>query len=123
MSDKATRAAEYIPNRPEDIVVWSKDYLGYRWSDDHPMNPTRLDLTMALATDIGVLAGVELVEPVAAPDSELLRFHTSAYIDAVKRAPSQGPALRDPDDVVHGLGSDDNPVFPQMHEASAMLAG
>lgn len=123
MSDQATRAAASIPNRPEDIVVWSKDYLGYRWSDDHPMNPTRLDLTMALATDIGLLAGVELVEPAAAPDSELLRFHTSAYIEAVKQAPSQGPALRDPDDVVHGLGSDDNPVFPQMHEASAMLAG
>ncbi|MGB6274206.1 MAG: acetoin utilization protein AcuC, partial [Rhodococcus sp. (in: high G+C Gram-positive bacteria)] len=94
MSDQATRAAASIPNRPEDIVVWSADYLGYRWSDDHPMNPTRLDLTMALATDIGLLEGVELVEPSAAPDSELLRFHTSAYIEAVKQAPSQGPALR-----------------------------
>lgn len=123
MSDQTADTVLHRPVRAEDIVVWSEDYLGYRWSADHPMNPTRLDLTMALATDIGLLDGIELVEPSAAPDSELLRIHTSAYIEAVKQAPSLGQAMRHPDEVQHGLGSEDNPIFPQMHEASAMLTG
>lgn len=123
MSDQTADTVIHRPVRAEDIVVWSEDYLGYRWSADHPMNPTRLDLTMALATDIGLLDGIELVEPSAAPDSELLRIHTSAYIEAVKQAPSLGQAMRHPDEVQHGLGSEDNPIFPQMHEASAMLTG
>lgn len=105
------------------VVVWSPDYLGYRWSADHPMNPTRLELTMALARGIGVLEGVELVRPVAASDEDLLRIHTPRYVEAVKKAghsTATGVLSGNPP---HGLGTEDNPVFPQMHEASAILAG
>ncbi|SNS25280.1 acetoin utilization protein AcuC [Rhodococcoides kyotonense] len=123
MADPAAGPPPFHAAVADDIVVWSSDYLSYRWSDDHPMNPTRLDLTMALARGIGVLDGVELVEPTAASDTELLRIHTPAYIEAVKRAPDKGLSILHPDSVEHGLGSDDNPVFRQMHEASAMLTG
>ncbi|NIL76804.1 MULTISPECIES: acetoin utilization protein AcuC [Rhodococcus] len=123
MADLAAGPPPSTAAAQDDIVVWSPDYLSYRWSDDHPMNPTRLDLTMSLARSIGVLDGIEPVEPTAASDSELLRIHTPAYIEAVKNAPEKGPSIVHPDAVEHGLGSDDNPVFRQMHEASAMLAG
>ncbi|RRQ28918.1 acetoin utilization protein AcuC [Rhodococcus sp. Eu-32] len=123
MADLAAGPPPSTAAAQDDIVVWSSDYLSYRWSDDHPMNPTRLDLTMSLARSIGVLDGIEPVEPTAASDSELLRIHTPAYIEAVKNAPEKGPSIVHPDAVEHGLGSDDNPVFRQMHEASAMLAG
>ncbi len=63
------------------------------------------------------------MEPASASDEELLRIHTPAYIEAVKRAPDKGRAIVHPDEVEHGLGSDDNPVFRHMHEASAMLTG
>ncbi|MFC4602837.1 acetoin utilization protein AcuC [Rhodococcus kronopolitis] len=109
-------------------VVWSPDYLDYRWSAEHPMNPTRLDLTMALTRELGLVEGVELVRPVAASDEDLLRIHTPAYIAAVKAAghgPVQGlaDARADGDAAPHGLGTEDNPIFPRMHEASAILAG
>ncbi|MDJ0391743.1 acetoin utilization protein AcuC [Rhodococcus sp. G-MC3] len=123
MAEQAMQSPSTSSVVGDDIVVWSADYLAYRWSDDHPMNPTRLDLTMSLATQIGLLDGVELVEPTAASDVELLRIHTPAYIEAVKRAPEKGLAIVHPDDVEHGLGSEDNPVFRHMHEASAMLTG
>lgn len=123
MADQATQAPPEKSVARGDIVVWSAQYLAYRWSDDHPMNPTRLDLTMSLARQIGVLDGVELVEPTSASDAELLRIHTPAYIEAVKRAPEKGRSIVHPDQVEHGLGSDDNPVFRNMHEASAMLTG
>lgn len=106
------------------VVVWSPDYLGYRWGPTHPMNPTRLDLTMALSRSIGLLDGVETIRPDAATDAELLRIHTQGYVDAVKRAGAPRPDSEPiAPDVAHGLGTDDNPIFPHMHEAGAILAG
>jgi acetoin utilization protein AcuC len=104
-------------------VVWSPDYLGYRWSADHPMNPSRLALTMELAKGIGLLEGVETVRPTSASDDELLRIHTKSYVDAVKEAGSSGQTGVTTEELAHGLGTEDNPVFPKMHEASAILAG
>lgn len=98
-------------------VVWTEDYLHYRLGPDHPMDPLRLDLTMALASELGVLEGVELLTPEVADDELLLRIHTPGYLAAVKGAPGQLQA------VGHGLGTEDNPVFERMHEASALMAG
>lgn len=98
-------------------VIWTQDYLSYRLSADHPLDPIRLDLTMRLARACGVLDGVETLTPHVAPDAELLRIHTPGYLAAVKGAPGQLQA------VGHGLGSDDNPIFERMHEASALLTG
>lgn len=102
-------------------VVWSPRLLEYRHSADHPMSPRRLDLTMALATELGVLDGVELVDPGTASDDELLRVHTSRYLDAVKHAGDLSPGEHF--GMSHGLGTADNPTFPAMHEASAAVAG
>ena len=94
------------------------------------MNPTRLDLTMSLATGLGLIEGAEVVAPEPATDTDLLRIHTPGLIAAVKEAGSAGPpaqrltdARADSDVAPHGLGSEDNPIFPRMHEASAILAG
>ncbi len=94
------------------------------------MNPTRLDLTMSLATGLGLIEGAEVVAPEPATDADLLRIHTPGLIAAVKEAGSAGPpaqrltdARADSDVAPHGLGSEDNPIFPRMHEASAILAG
>ena len=123
MADQAMQSPLGAGGAIDDIVVWSADYLTYRWSDAHPRNPPRLDLTMSLARQLGVLEGIELVAPTSASDQELLRIHTPAYIEAVKRAPDKGLSILHPDQVEHGLGSEDNPVLRHMHEASAMLTG
>ncbi|MEE2032784.1 acetoin utilization protein AcuC [Rhodococcus chondri] len=105
------------------VVVWSPDYLDYRWGPTHPMNPTRLDLTMMLSRSLGLLEGVETVRPDPATDADLLRIHTPTYVAAVKRAGTVQPEAQPVPDEPHGLGTDDNPIFPKMHEASATLAG
>lgn len=102
-------------------VVWDPSLLEYRHSFEHPMSPHRLDLTMALATELGILQGVELAHPGRAPDEDLLRIHTKRYLDAVKHAGTLTPGEHE--GMGHGLGTPDNPVFPAMHEASAALAG
>src|SRR4051794_29933259 len=98
-------------------VVWTPEFLTYDLGDDHPLDPVRLDLTMRLATALGVLEGVEPLVPVQAPDSEVARVHVPSYMTAVKSAPEA------PFGVGHGLGTDDNPIFWGMHEASALACG
>ena len=40
---------------------------------DHPLHPVRLDLTMRLATSLGVLEGIEPLVPAPAPDEDIGR--------------------------------------------------
>jgi len=98
-------------------VVWTPEFLTYQLSDDHPLNPVRLDLMMELSRELGVLDGVELIEPAPATDAELSRVHTAGYQTAVRSAPEA------PFGVGHGLGTADNPIFFGMHEAAALIAG
>ncbi len=102
---------------PRTAVVWTPDFLGYRLSPGHPLNPIRLDLTIRLATELGVLDGVETLVPKPAVDDDLLRVHDRSYLAAVKAAPGA------PRGVGHGLGTPDNPVFAGMHEAGSLVAG
>ncbi|MCL1871184.1 MAG: acetoin utilization protein AcuC [Promicromonosporaceae bacterium] len=98
-------------------LVWSPELLQYDFGRGHPMSPARLDLTMRLVEDLGLLASPEL-EVVAVPpasDALIETVHDPAYVAAVRRA-SEG--IPDPE---RGLGTEDDPMFPGMHDAAARL--
>ena len=99
-------------------VVWDRALLGYDMGA-HPLNPVRVELTMALARELGVLdrPGVQMITPEPATDADLLRVHRADYLDAVRAAP------HDPFFTGWGLNTPDNPVFEGMHEASARVCG
>jgi acetoin utilization protein AcuC len=100
------------------LVVWSEDLLGYDMGD-HPLDPIRVELTIALARSLGVLdrPDVRVVAAQPADDAALSRVHDPAYLRAVRTAPA------DPYFTGWGLGTSDNPIFERMHEASALVAG
>ena len=100
------------------VVVWDEALLGYDLGD-HPLDPVRVELTMALARELGVLdrPGVRMVTPLDTDDATLELVHDADYIAAVKEAPND-PFFRG-----YGLNTPDNPVFPRMHEASARVVG
>ncbi len=116
-SPTGARSPRFLAMSPRAAVVWTPEFLTYRLSPDHPLNPVRLDLTIRLAGELGVLDGVDLLEPEPAPDAELHRVHVPSYLEAVRLAPVKG------DDPAHGLGTDDNPIFEGMHEASCLVCG
>ena len=93
----------------------------YNFGPGHPMSPQRLELTSRLAGELGIfdLPQVKVEVSHVASDDELATVHSPAYIAAVKRVGAD-PTLSDPD---RGLGTDDDPAFAGMHEASARLAG
>lgn len=100
--------------------MWSPDFLQYDFGPGHPMAPTRLDLTVSLVRALGITEadGVDVVEPRPADDATLTRVHEPAYVQAVKDA----AAGEEPDTSV-GLGTADDPVFPDIHVAAARIFG
>src|SRR5690348_859281 len=97
-------------------VIWDETLTSYNFGPGHPLAPIRVDLTMRLARALGLLdrPNVTVGGAEVAGDDLLGLVHEPGYIAAVRAASEGGgPNPR------RGLGSDDNPVFPGMHEASA----
>ncbi|GAB2456248.1 acetoin utilization protein AcuC [Jatrophihabitans fulvus] len=97
-------------------AIWDERYLAYDFGD-HPMNPVRLDLTVRLARELGVLERLAVTAPEPADEKHLLTVHDAAYLEAVREA-SENPSFTG-----FGLGTDDDPVFAGMYDASALIAG
>jgi acetoin utilization protein AcuC len=101
-------------------VLWDDKLISYDFGAGHPLKPVRVELTMALARELGVLdlPNVEVQGFQSAGDDLLRLIHDPGYIDSVRRAGDTGGP-----DLSCGLGTPDNPVFLGMHDASAMVAG
>lgn len=103
-------------------VIWSPEFLGYDFGPEHPLRPLRLELTVSLATSLGILQrrGVEVVAARPVEDDVLALIHDPDYIAAVRAAPAEWLGRIN---ARYGLGTPDNPVFERMHEASALATG
>ena len=101
-------------------LVWDEALIKYDFGPGHPLAPVRVELTIALARQFGVLdrPEVTLLVPAPAQMADLELAHDADYIDAVRQAGLDGRG-----NGRYGLGTSDNPVFAGMHEASALVAG
>ena len=115
-------------------VAWDERLTDYHFGPGHPLAPVRVELTMRLAHELGLWSqpGVTVTAPDPATDADLKLVHDDRYITAVEavsrwaehpdaRDGLAGPQLRIAR--MFGLGTEDNPVFPGMHEASALVTG
>ncbi|MDN5754841.1 MAG: acetoin utilization protein AcuC [Arthrobacter sp.] len=95
--------------------------MSYRFSESHPMHPSRLDLTMRLVEGLGILErrNISLLAPEVATDEELALVHDPEYISAVRYAGEHPDEINEE----RGLGTEDTPAFADIHAASARLAG
>ncbi|MCX6498862.1 MAG: acetoin utilization protein AcuC [Arthrobacter sp.] len=102
-------------------VVWDPAMTAYNFGHNHPMAPERMELTARLARSLGLLdlEHITVAAPLVASDEELATVHSPEYVAAVRRVSA------DPDtpELDRGLGTEDDPAFEGMHEASARLAG
>ncbi|MGE3913215.1 MAG: acetoin utilization protein AcuC, partial [Chloroflexota bacterium] len=103
--------------------VYSDEYLGYKLSEEHPLNPIRLALTESLIVSAGLLDSPDVFRaaPRTASDDEIMYAHDREYLERVRDL-GHAPRAAFPA-VDFGLGSVDNPVFAGMHEASALVTG
>ncbi|MHA2083202.1 MAG: acetoin utilization protein AcuC [Candidatus Thorarchaeota archaeon] len=100
------------------VYPYTESLLQYEFGKDHPLKPDRLSLTYLLSEQLGLLDSVRKIEPKVAERSDLERFHTPEYIDAVIKCGKE--LCYDP---LHGLGTADNPIFPDIYDAGARYVG
>ncbi|MBU9714676.1 acetoin utilization protein AcuC [Evansella tamaricis] len=105
----------------EAAFIYSPEQLYYKFSDEHPFNQKRLLLTNDLLMEINALNKQMIFPARKATDEELLLIHDKDFIDAVKKA-SDGyqPSSYT---TTFGIGTEDTPIFPKMHDAAAWLVG
>ena len=103
-------------------VAWDEKLAAYDFGAGHPMAPVRVELAIELARAFGLFtqAGVSVEGPAPATDAELELVHDPRYIAGVRLA---GTLESGPSVLEFGLGTEDDPVFPGMHDASALVAG
>lgn len=103
-------------------LIWGGP-IHYDFGPTHPLQPVRVELAVELMRAYGLLdrPNVRLIAPRQATDEELQLIHAADYIAAVRQAEASGD--RSACVPEYGLGPGDDPVFPEMHEASAEVAG
>lgn len=100
------------------VYPYSDALLGYEFKEDHPLKPDRLKLTYLLSEELGLLDNVKEIEPTLASRQELELFHSPKFIDAVEDS-----GINNIPHPQFGLGTSDNPIFPQIHDTGARYVG
>jgi acetoin utilization protein AcuC len=102
-------------------LVVTPEARAYDHGPQHPLRPDRVLLTWDLIRAYGILANANVAETPGrvATDDEVALVHTADFIDATRRAGhgERGDWSR------FGYGPGDNPIFRNMHEAGAAVAG
>lgn len=101
------------------LLIWDPRLADYDLGDGHPLNPLRLVLTVELMEAHGLLGEGVVVPTREATEAELRLVHSAGYIEAVRHASDWMSDFRPK----MGLGTDDNPVYPGMHEIAALTCG
>jgi acetoin utilization protein AcuC len=115
-------------------VAWDERLTDYHFGPGHPLAPVRVELTMQLAHEFGLwnLPGVTVAAQVPAADADLELVHDARYIAAVRSVSHWAEHPDASGDLqetrlrrarAFGLGTRDQPAFPGMHQASALVAG
>jgi acetoin utilization protein AcuC len=108
------------------LIVHGPELASYTFSDEHPLQPARYELTMSLLSGLGWLnrTDLDIERPRPALVEELLTVHTFPYIQAVGHAQAIAQGTRERVDLsLYGLGTADNPLFPAIHDAAALYTG
>ena len=114
-------------------MAWDERLTDYHFGPGHPLAPVRIELTMQLAHEFGLWSqpGVTVAAPAPATDAYLELVHDARYITAVRTVSGWAEDLgaRGLEATqfryarAFGLGTEDQPVFAGMHQASALVAG
>lgn len=117
MVDAPTRVGEHAAR-----LAYDTGFLEYDFGPQHPLRPERVTLGLELLQAAGLWDPVsETLTPPAASRRDLELVHDSTYIDAVEAA---GRGQLDLRDRAHfAMAAGDNPAFPNMHAAAALVTG
>ena len=96
----------------DGALIYSAALTRYDFGSDHPMAPGRVENTVSLARQLGVLDRLQVLPPPPPDDRLVESVHDADYVKAVR----SGVA-----DERYGLGTSDNPLVPGMHEIASQV--
>jgi acetoin utilization protein AcuC len=112
-------AAEALSGRA--AIIHDLALENYGFGGKHPFNPLRVRLALELCETLGLLEDYPFVSSEPATDEDLTTVHSLTYVRMVQKAGRSAAALSDL--LPYGIGTSDNPIFPDMHEACARVVG
>lgn len=107
-------------------IFHGSELASYDFGLDHPLQPSRHQLTIELLEALHWLVdcGVKLESPRPATFPQLLKVHSYAYIQAVEYAQQMTRGAKPQANLAgYGLGTSDNPFFPDILDASTLCVG
>jgi len=118
----ATTSREKSPDLSRPLFIGNEIYRRANFGPKHPLSVPRVPATIDLARALGWLPdGIYLESSQALPE-ELLRFHDSGYVDALRRG-ERDNALPEELRQRHNLGRMENPIHDTMYSRPATSAG
>jgi acetoin utilization protein AcuC len=105
------------------LVMVEDSARAYDFGSAHPLRPERVLLTYERIRELGLLdlSSVQSLESRSASEQEITRVHDSRFVAAVRDV-DEGLMERWAG-IEYGLGTPDNPIFPDMHAAAAAVCG
>ena len=106
-------------------LVYGDELMKHHLSDQHPLQPIRVKLTMELIQSTGLIEHCHLLPPRRATIKELELVHSPEYVDLVRKLSDPAERKRVSPDRIEaaGFGSADNPVSDELHEGASLVAG
>ena len=103
-------------------LIDPRSLLDFDFGAAHPFKIHRLGLTYELLEAYGLTEreGVSILAPREATEEEAVAFHSQGYLETLRLASS---GMWVPNLFVHGLGTSDNPVFPDVYDWGMSVAG
>ena len=106
-------------------LVYGDELMKHHLSDQHPLQPIRVKLTMDLIRSTGLIEHCTLMAPRRATARELELVHSPEYVDLVQKLSDPAQRRRVSRDRIEaaGFGSADNPISNELHEGTALVVG
>jgi acetoin utilization protein AcuC len=106
-------------------LVYGDELMKHHLSDEHPLQPIRVKLTMEQISSTGLIEHCHLVPPRRATIEELELVHSPEYVDLVQKLSDPMTRKAVPHDrvIAAGFDSADNPISDELHEGTALVAG
>lgn len=103
-------------------IFFSDMFEKFDLGPNHPMNRNRMISAWKLFKEIGV-KDTNIYSPTPAKEEEIETVHSIDYVEEVKKLAKESLKSKNIYSDKFGLGTGDCPIFPEMFEASLLIAG
>jgi acetoin utilization protein AcuC len=106
-------------------LVYGDELMKHHLSDQHPLQPIRVKLTMDLIRSTGLIEHCHLLPPRPANVTELELVHSPEYVALVRKLsdPAQRGRISPRRIEAAGFASADNPISDELHEGASLVVG